>query len=172
MRPNHSVDCLAAPACLVGGIDCPAPVRSARAVPPTNPEITPDEIRKRIQRSFPADMGVEPLELTDDHCRGRIVVDDRHLHPGRLVHGGAWIALADSVAAWQTFRHLPPGHDFTTIEMKLNVLAGGRPGDELIATAEHLHAGRTTHVVEVRVHREERLVANLLVTQLVLAPSG
>ena len=56
---------------------------------------------------------------------GRIVVDERHLHPGGLVHGGAWVALADSVAAWQTFRHLPPGYDFTTVEMKLNVFAGG-----------------------------------------------
>ena len=55
--------------------------------------------------------------------------------------------------------------------MKLNVFAAGRPGDELIATAEHLHAGRTTHVVEVRVHCGERLVANLLVTQLVIAPA-
>jgi len=141
-------------------------------MPPSNPEITPETIQGRIQGSFPADMGVEALELTDERCRGRIVVDDRHLHPGRLVHGGAWVALADSVAAWQTFRHLPSGHDFTTIEMKLNVMAGGRPGDELIATAEHLHAGRTTHVVEVRVHRDERLVANLLVTQLVLAPES
>jgi 1,4-dihydroxy-2-naphthoyl-CoA hydrolase len=139
-------------------------------MPETNPEITVEDIRDRIQNSFPADMGVEPLELTDERCRGRIVVDDRHLHPGRLVHGGVWVALADSVAAWQTFRHLPPGHDFTTIEMKLNVLGAGRPGDELIATAEHLHAGRTTHVVEVRVHRGDRLVANLVVTQLVLAP--
>jgi acyl-coenzyme A thioesterase PaaI-like protein len=60
----------------------------------------------------------------------------------------------------------------TTIEMKLNVFAGGRPGDELIATPEHLHAGRTTHVVEVRVHRGDRLVANLVVTQLVLTPQG
>jgi 1,4-dihydroxy-2-naphthoyl-CoA hydrolase len=138
----------------------------------TNPDITTEEIRKRIEGSFPADMGVEPLELTDERCRGRIVVDDRHLHPGRLVHGGAWVALADSVAAWQTFRHLPSGYDFTTIEMKLNVLGAGRPGDELIATAEHLHAGRTTHVVEVRVHRDDRLVANLVVTQLVLAPAA
>ena len=141
-------------------------------MPPSNPEVTPETIQERIQGSFPADMGVEALELTDERCRGRIVVDDRHLHPGRLVHGGAWVALADSVAAWQTFRHLPSGYDFTTIEMKLNVMAGGRPGDELIATAEHLHAGRTTHVVEVRVHRDERLVANLLVTQLVLAPEN
>jgi len=136
----------------------------------TNPEITPESISERIARSFPADMGVEPLELTDELCRGRMVVDERHLHPGGLVHGGAWVALADSVAAWQTFRHLPSGHDFTTVEMKLNVFGAGRPGDELIATAEHLHAGRTTHVVEVRVRCEERLVANLLVTQFVLAP--
>ena len=133
-------------------------------------EITAESIRERIDSSFPSDMGVEPMEITDELCRGRIVVDERHLHPGGLVHGGAWVALADSVAAWQTFRHLPPGHDFTTAEMKLNVFAPGKPGDELIATAEHLHAGRSTHVVEVRVHCGERLVANLLVTQLVIAP--
>jgi uncharacterized protein (TIGR00369 family) len=135
-----------------------------------NPEITPESLRARVAGSFPADLGVEPLEITDDRSIGRIVVDARHLHPGGLVHGGAWVALADSVAAWQTFRHLPPGHNFTTVEMKLNVFAAGRPGDELIATAEHLHAGRSTHVVEVRVRSAERLVANLLVTQLVLAP--
>lgn len=134
------------------------------------PQITADSIKQRIAASFPADMGVEPMELSDERCRGRILVDERHLHPGGLVHGGAWVALADSVAAWQTYRRLPPGHDFTTAEMKLNVFAGGRPGDELVATAEHLHAGRSTHVIEVRVHRGERLVANLLVTQLVLAP--
>jgi 1,4-dihydroxy-2-naphthoyl-CoA hydrolase len=139
-------------------------------VPTDQQKISADAIRGRIEGSFPADLGVEPLEIGDERATGRIVVDRRHLHPGGLVHGGAWVALADSVAAWQTFRHLPPGHDFTTAEMKLNVFAAGRPGDELIATAEHLHAGRSTHVVEVRVRCGDRLVANLLVTQLVLAP--
>jgi uncharacterized protein (TIGR00369 family) len=117
-------------------------------------------------------MGVEPVEVDDERSVGRLVVDERHLHGGGLVHGGAWVALADSVAAWQTFRHLEPGHNFTTVEMKLNVFAGGRPGDELVATAEHLHAGRSTHVIEVRVTSGERLVANLVVTQFVLAPRG
>ena len=139
-------------------------------MPKGNPEVTAEALRTRVAESFPADLGVEPLEVGDERTTGRIVVDRRHLHPGGLVHGGAWVALADSVAAWQTFRHLPPGHDFTTVEMKLNVFAAGRPGDELIATAEHLHTGRTTHVVEVRVHCGERLVANLLVTQFVIAP--
>jgi uncharacterized protein (TIGR00369 family) len=135
-----------------------------------NPELTVESIRARIAGSFPDQLGVEPTEIGDERCRGRIVVDERHLHPGGLVHGGAWVALADSVGAWQTFRHLPPGHDMTTVEMKLNVFARIGPGEELIATAEHLHRGRTTHVVEVRVHSGERLVANLLLTNFVLAP--
>ena len=141
-------------------------------MPEPNPEITPEALRARVAGSLPANLGVEPLEMTDECTTGRVVVDERHLHPGGLVHGGAWVALADSVAAWQTYRHLPQGHDFTTVEMKLNVFAAGKPGDELIATAKHLHAGRSTHVVEVRVHCGERLVANLLVTQLVLAQRG
>jgi 1,4-dihydroxy-2-naphthoyl-CoA hydrolase len=136
------------------------------------PEITSEALRERIAGSLPANLGVEPIEIGDVRTTGRIVVDGRHLHPGGLVHGGAWVALADSVAAWQTFRHLTPGDGFTTVEMKLNVFAAGRPGDELIATAEHLHAGRTTHVIEVRVHCDARLVANLVVTQLVLTGEG
>jgi uncharacterized protein (TIGR00369 family) len=134
----------------------------------SNPEVTVQSIRERIAGSFPDQLGVEPLEITDKHTTARIVVDERHLHPGGLVHGGAWVALTDSVGAWQTYRHMPPGHDFTTIEMKLNVFAAGRPGDELVAVAEHLHRGRSTHVVEVRVRCGDRLVANLVLTNFVI----
>lgn len=137
----------------------------------TNRSVTPEALRERIVDSFPTDLGVEPLEVTDEYATGRIVVDRRHLHPGGMVHGGAWVGLADSVGAWQTFRHLPPGYDFTTVEMKLNVFAAAGPGDELLARAEHLHAGRSTHVVEVRVAKNgDRLAANLLITQFVIPP--
>jgi 1,4-dihydroxy-2-naphthoyl-CoA hydrolase len=105
------------------------------------------------------------------------VVDKRHLHPGGFVHGGAWTALGDTVAAWATFRSIPPGHDFTTIELKLNVFGSGLPGDEIVAVATPLHVGRTTVVVEVRIERirdggESKLAANLIVTQFVLPPKG
>ena len=146
---------------------------SGGAVAETNPLLTVESVRERIEGSLPGDMGVRPVEATDERFVGRMVVDRRHLHPGGLVHGGAWVALADSVGAWQTFRHLPPDHGFTTVEMKLNVFGAAGPGDELVASAEHLHAGRSTHVVEVRVTKNgERLVANLLITQFVLPPTG
>ncbi|HKI66730.1 MAG TPA: hypothetical protein VJ989_05620 [Solirubrobacterales bacterium] len=71
--------------------------------------ITPDSVRDFLPGSFPGDLGIEPLEIEDTHARGRIVVDKRHLHPGGFVHGGVWMALGDTVAAWSTFRSIPPG---------------------------------------------------------------
>jgi uncharacterized protein (TIGR00369 family) len=136
--------------------------------------ITPESVRAFLPGSFPGDLGIEPLEVEDTHSVGRIVVDKRHLHPGGFVHGGVWTALGDTVAAWTTFRAIPSGYNFTTIELKLNVLAAGLEGDEIVARGETLHAGRSTVVVEVRMERirggERRLAANLIVTQFVLPP--
>lgn len=139
-------------------------------------QISLDNLSEFLAGSFPGDLEIEPLEIDDRRSKGRIVVDRRHLHPGGFVHGGAWTALGDTVAAWVTFRNIPPGHDFTTVELKLNVFSSGLPGDEIVATAEPLHAGRRTVVVEVRIERireggEPKLAANLIVTQFVIPPS-
>jgi acyl-coenzyme A thioesterase PaaI-like protein len=56
------------------------------------------------------------------------------------------------------------------VELKLNVFAAAGTGDELLATAEHLHAGRSTHVVQVRVANGDRPAAHLLLTQFILRP--
>ena len=136
--------------------------------------LTPQNVRDFLGDSFPGDLGIEPLEIEDGHARGRIVVDRRHLHPGGYVHGGAWTALGDTVAAWATFRNIPPAHDFTTIELKLNVFGAGLPGDEIVAVATPLHVGRSTVVIEVKLDRvrdgESKLAANLIVTQFVIPP--
>jgi uncharacterized protein (TIGR00369 family) len=136
--------------------------------------ITPEQIRAFARDSFPGDLGIEALEIERERARGRIVVDRRHLHPGGYVHGGVWTALGDTVAAWVTFRNIPPGHDFTTVELKLNVFGPGLEGDEIVAEAVPLHAGRSTVVAEVRLQRtrgaETKLAGNLIVTQFVLAP--
>ena len=137
-------------------------------------KVTPEDARGFLRGSFPGDLGIEPLEIEDTHARGRIIVDRRHLHPGGFVHGGAWTAIGDTVAAWATFRNIPPLHDFTTIELKLNVFGSGLLGDEIVAVASPLHVGRTTVVIEVRIDRirdgASKLAANLIVTQFVLPP--
>jgi uncharacterized protein (TIGR00369 family) len=140
-----------------------------------NQAITPESVARMLAETaptFPQGLAIEPVAIDDGRSVGRIVVERAHLHPGEMVHGGVWTGLGDTVAAWQTFRHLPEGRNFTTVELKLNAFAGAVLGDTLVATAEHLHAGRSTHVIEVRIVRERdgeaRLGANLIVTQFVI----
>jgi 1,4-dihydroxy-2-naphthoyl-CoA hydrolase len=111
------------------------------------------------------------IRIEDDEVEGRLEIDQRHLHPGGYVHGGVWIAFADSVAAWGTYRHLPEGYSFTTAELKANVFAAGHPGDLLHAVGRPLHIGRRTQVWEVRIRRNDdtRNAAFFTCTQMVSA---
>jgi 1,4-dihydroxy-2-naphthoyl-CoA hydrolase len=135
---------------------------------PSNPAITPELSKQMLPGTFPGNLDIELTEITDEHVRGRMLVDKRHLHPMGYVHGGAWVAFADTVAAWGTMRHLPEGRGFTTVELKINVLASAQEGDELTALGKALHTGSRTHVWEVQVFRGERLAANFLCTQIVI----
>jgi 1,4-dihydroxy-2-naphthoyl-CoA hydrolase len=108
------------------------------------------------------------VRIEDHEVEGRLEVDGRHLHPGGYVHGGVWVAFADTVAAWGTFRHLAPGADFTTAELKANVFAAGRVGDVLTAFGRPLHVGRRTQVWEVRILNGEKNAAFFTCTQLIL----
>ncbi len=134
----------------------------------TNSEVTVEASKEALPGSFPGDLGIELVEIDDDAVRARLQIDRRHLHPGGYVHGGVWVAFADTVAAWGTMRNLPAGDNFTTAELKVNVFTSGKPGDELIAIGEPLHRGRRTQVWEVRVMKEDRLAANFICTQMVL----
>jgi len=134
----------------------------------TNSEVTPERFREGIEGSFPGDLGIEVVRIEDDEVEGRLTVDRRHLHPGGYVHGGVWVGFADSVAAWGTFRHLEPGRDFTTVELKANVFAAGREGDVLTAVGRPLHVGRRTQVWEVIITKEGKNAALFTCTQMVL----
>jgi uncharacterized protein (TIGR00369 family) len=122
--------------------------------------------------SFPGDLGIEPVSISDEESRGRLAVDRRHLHPGGYVQGGVWVAFADSVAAWGTMRHLPEEADFTTLELKANLFISARDGDVLEAVGRPLHVGRSTQTWEVRMTRGERDAAFFVCTQLVLTRDG
>jgi 1,4-dihydroxy-2-naphthoyl-CoA hydrolase len=136
----------------------------------TNDEITPELAATRLAGFFPGNLGIELTHIGDDEVRGRMPVDRRHLHPGGFVHGGAWTAFADTVAAWGTIRLLGEADGFTTAELKMNVFGAAREGDELTAVGVPLHVGRRSQAWEVRVYvsGRDKLAALFVCTQIVL----
>ncbi len=87
------------------------------------------------------------------------------------LHGGAMMAMADSVGALCAFLNLPAGATTSTIESKTNFFRGVREGT-VAATSRPLHVGRTTIVIQTDLFDERgKRVAQVTQTQAVLQPS-
>ena len=118
---------------------------------------------------FAALMGIVFTQATPDEVRAEMLVRPDLCTLGSILHGGAVMALADSVGAVATVLNLPPGKGTTTIESKTNFLAAGPAGTKVTAVCTPLHRGGRTQVWTTRILREDgRLVAAVTQTQMVL----
>lgn len=115
-------------------------------------------------------MGVAFSSAGKDEVVATLMVRPDLCTAGKIVHGGALMAFADTVGAAATFLNLPDGaKGTTTIESKTNFLAAGPVGQTLTAVATPVHRGARTQVWQTRITREDgRPVALVTQTQMVL----
>jgi uncharacterized protein (TIGR00369 family) len=114
-------------------------------------------------------LGIRFSEMSPDRVVAELSYRSDLTTVGGSLHGGALMALADTVGAAATMLNLPPGASTTTIESKTNFFAAGRSGT-VRAEATPLHRGKRTHVWQTRVTDEAgRLLSLTVQTQMVLA---
>ena len=120
---------------------------------------------------FAALTGVQVVSASAEEVKGRLDWAPERCTTGGLLHGGAVMALADSLGGVCAFLNLPPGAGTSTIESKTNFFRGVREGT-VEATTRPLHVGRTVIVVQTDVHDTRgKRVAQVTQTQAVLGPS-
>ena len=114
--------------------------------------------------------GVKFVEADKDRVVARMLVRPDLCTLHHTIHGGAVMALADSVGAAATVINLPAdAKGTTTIESKTNFIGRAKEGATIIATATPVHRGRRTQVWQTRLETEDgKLVAVVTQTQMVL----
>jgi uncharacterized protein (TIGR00369 family) len=114
-------------------------------------------------------LGIEITEASKACVRGRLVVRPEVCTSGRILHGGAIMAFADTLGATGAFLNLPQGAGTTTIESKTNFISGAKEGTTVTAESTPLHVGRRTSVWQTKITREDgKLVAVVTQSQMVL----
>jgi 1,4-dihydroxy-2-naphthoyl-CoA hydrolase len=114
-------------------------------------------------------LGLELVTVTPDRVEAVLQVREELCTRPAVLHGGAVMALADTLGAIATMANIVEGATTTTIESKTNFFAAIPVGDTARAECTPLHRGRTTMVWQTRVTRSvERLAALVIQTQLVL----
>ena len=114
-------------------------------------------------------LGLELVTVTPDRVEAVLQVREELCTRPAVLHGGAVMALADTLGAIATVANLAEGTTTTTIESKTNFFAAIPVGDTARAECTPLHRGRTTMVWQTTVTRSDGRVAALVIqTQLVL----
>jgi len=128
-----------------------------------------EDIQKRIQPLFPGLMGVEIKEATPDRIVATMLVRPDLCTAGGVLHGGAYMAFADTIGAVGTVVNLPPGARTTTIESKTNFLGAAPVNTRVTAESTPLHRGKTTQVWQTMIRSEAgKLCAVVTQTQMIL----
>lgn len=91
-------------------------------------------------------LGMELVEIGDDFLSARMPVDHRHRQPFGALHGGASVALAETLMSYAANLCLDPVHKMGVgLEINANHVRSVRDG-WVIGTARPVHLGATTHV--------------------------
>jgi 1,4-dihydroxy-2-naphthoyl-CoA hydrolase len=113
-------------------------------------------------------LGVNVLHRSPERSEAELIVREELCNRRSVLHGGAVMALGDTLGGMTATISLPVGGRTATIESKTNFFAAVPKGDTAHAVCIPLHRGRTTMVLETRITRGDgKLAAIVTQTQLI-----
>ena len=135
-----------------------------------NPEMTVAAINQMNAQSLVANLGIEFTEVGADFMCARMPVDKRTVQPFGILHGGASIALAETLGSVASTALI----DLTTqaavgLDINGNHLRVVQDGS-VIGTVRPIHIGRRTHVWEIRIEDEKGRLINISRLTMMIMP--
>ena len=130
---------------------------------------TPEELNERGSRTMPGYLGIRVTEIGPDFLRASMPVNEHTHQPFGVLHGGASVALAETVGSLAAMLCVDPNYMVLGQDINANHLRSISSG-LVIATARPFHLGRSSHVWHIEIRDEqERLVC---VSRLTMAVVG
>lgn len=117
-------------------------------------------------------LDIEIVEQTKERVVARMPVTPKVHQPFGLLHGGASVALAETVASLAGWLNVDPAKENVVgLEINANHLRGKREG-VVTAVATPVHVGRRTHVWEIRITDEQDKPVCISRCTLAVVPNG
>ena len=105
-------------------------------------------------------LGIRFTAVGDDYLEATMPITERTCTPAKIGHGGALMALAESVGSCLSFLNIDPEkQDIRGLEINGNHLSAAT--GIVTARATLLHRGRRTHVSEIKIRNEKGKLVNV-----------
>lgn len=115
---------------------------------------TIDEIQFMLKNNMSEVIGIEITEITPNSLKGRMPVDHRTVQPMGILHGGASVALAETLGSIAS--NLIVDHTkYTCVGLEVNANHLRPVGSGFVyAEASPIHLGKKTHVWNIEIKNE------------------
>lgn len=114
----------------------------------------PGQFNEVRENTMVGHLGIQFEEVTPQRVIATMPVDHRTVQPFGILHGGASVALAETVASVGAVLHAGEGRTAVGIEINANHIRPRREG-LVRAVATPAHVGRTSTIWEIRISDEE-----------------
>ncbi len=110
------------------------------------------ELNERGSNTLAEFLGIKFTDISEDSLAAIMPVQSRIKQPMGIVHGGANVVLAETVASTAANAVIDSAHYFCVgLEINANHIRSVRAGT-ITATARAIHLGRTTQVWQIDLH--------------------
>lgn len=129
-----------------------------------------DQVNEMSQGTLLEHLGIELIEIGDDYLVAKMPVDHRTKQPMGLLHGGASVALAESLGSYGAFLTLDHSKNQAAVGLEINTnhVKSAREGF-VYGKATPIHMGKSTHIWGIEIKNEQdQLVAVSRLTMAIL----
>lgn len=132
-----------------------------------------EEIKKLNEGTMMETLGIEYIDVKEGYVCARMMVRPDLSQPYGMLHGGASMALAESIGGVGSAFYLGiDNYIIRGMQMSANHVKAAKVGTYVYATATIIHKGRQTHVWNIDIKNEdEELVSTCRLTNFILVKS-
>jgi 1,4-dihydroxy-2-naphthoyl-CoA hydrolase len=121
-----------------------------------NTGITLDDLNRLSVNTLGDNLGIVITRMGDDFIEAKMPVDHRTRQPLGLLHGGASVALAETIGSIAATCCINPSLQYCVgLEINANHIKSVREGF-VTGIGRPLHIGKKTHVWEIRIENESK----------------
>lgn len=132
-------------------------------------EVPLDLLNERARHTLMGNLGIQYTYASDERVEATMPVDYRTRQPFGILHGGATLALAETVAGLGSMIICEPDEIVVGMQVSGNHISSAHEGDTVRAVATIVHKGRSSHVWNVDVFTStNKLVSSIRVVNSVI----
>ncbi|MDH6358753.1 Cof-type HAD-IIB family hydrolase [Parabacteroides sp. PF5-9] len=132
-------------------------------------QIPLDELNARAKHALMGNLGIQYTFASEDRVEATMPVDVRTRQPFGILHGGATLALAETVAGLGSMIICKPDEIVVGMQVSGNHMSSAQEGDTVRAVATIIHKGRSSHVWDVHIYTStDKLVSAVRVVNSVI----